>query len=158
MYIFKQGGFYMILCTALHFPIKGFTENQIKHDWSVPGLQRAKSTPVQTQARTLSCPIMEVFPAYLLPQIGFVCIRSWSFCRVRGTKKEMFTWCFCCGIRTLFFAFIGLIIIHVDLTEMEGEASKALSDKADSFHSLRNPSCWCHHCTESAGCQHNLPW
>lgn len=60
----------------------------------------------------------------------------------------MCTWCFCCGIRALFFIFIGLIIIHVDLTEMEGEASKALSDKADSFHSLRNPSCSCHHCTE----------
>lgn len=90
--------------------------------------------------------------------LALLCISNWSFCWVRDTRKEMDTWCFCCGIRALFFVFIGLIIIHIDLAEMEGEASKPLSDKADSSHSLRNPSCSCHHCTGSAGCQQILPW
>lgn len=59
-------------------------------------------------------------------EFSFVCFSNWSFCGVRDTGKKTDTWCFCCGIRALFFVFIGLIIIHVDLTEMEGEASKSL--------------------------------
>lgn len=76
----------------------------------------------------------------------------------RGKRKKTYTWCFCCRIRTLFFIFIGLIIIHVDLTEMEGEAAKTLSDKVEGFHSVRNPSHSCHHCTKSAGWPQTLPW
>lgn len=45
-------------------------------------------------------------------------------------RKLRDTWCFCCGIWALFFIFIGLIIIHVDLTETE-EEKKPLSDKAE---------------------------